>query len=437
MRSTVSMAVGASLLFLCAQLAAGAPPYQQLWAQQFGTGNTESAQTIAVSDSGNYFITGSTYGNLAAPNAGFDDSFLRALSPGEQTGWTVQLGTGDSERYQSVATSNGSVYFLTGMEQGAASGMPGIYRYSESGALQSTSVTGFPNLGSELDTSSITVDAAGSVYVVGSIHQDHDPVNSFIAKINSQGATQWYQLTNSVPRNFEKLRVAVDQNGFAYALQTVGAPGNTQVQLNKYSSTGQLQWSRSYGAPGSDSASDLSLDLSGNPVVVGAAYGNFGAPQAGGGDVFVFKTDGDGNMIWVKQFGDAAGQEGAGVAVAPNGHIFVGGIDWVVPNVFNSVNSEAFWSELDSAGNLLWTTKFGTANTGDGVLDVLVDNGGDVVLVGQTYGSLFSQNHGNIDAFAVKFDVNAIPEPSALALIALAVAVLSPTSSFFGRRRWH
>jgi hypothetical protein len=263
------------------------------------------------------------------------------------------------------------------------------------------------------------------VYVAGSIHQTFQPINGFVAKISPQGATQWSQLTNVVPQNFEKFDLDVDASGFLYLAQTVLSSNQGDVRLHKYSPQGQLLWSRNYGTPLYDIVEDIAFDPAGNAVLVGVSHGSFGGINAGGGDVFALKVDSSGNPLWTTQFGDAAHQSATSVATSTNGNIFIGGVDWNVPGQINQVNADAFWSELNSSGDVLWISEFGTRGQGDILLDLMVDAGGDVVLVGQTSGSLYGSNRGQIDVFAIKYNVNLVPEPATYELLLIGFLAFS------------
>lgn len=394
----------------------GAAPYRENWSIQFGTSADDFGYSIANDSSGNYYVAGSTRGNFAGINAGADDSFLQQFSPAGALGWSTQAGTSHQERYRWVSSTLGNVYFLTGMETAAINGMPGLYRYNSSGTLLSTTITGFPDLGNEVETSSITTDCDGNVYVVGSLQNNFHPTNGFVAKINSLGETVWHRMTNTVPGNFERLRTAVDRQGNVYVAESKVTLNQTDLLIIKYNSEGDLLWSGEYGTPFTDTIEGLALDVHGNPVITGLTYGDFGSTASGGGDAYVLKIDISGNVLWTTQFGDAALQGGQSVAIVPSGHIFVAGHDWVVPEQINGDYVDAFWAELDSAGNLLWRSRFGTAGQNDIAHEIVVNIDGDILMTGQTGGSLYGPNQGGLDAFVVEFDVNAIPEPNTLVL---------------------
>ena len=52
-----------------------------VWSQQFGTSSYDLVMAAAVDGAGNVILTGFTGGDLAAPNAGYSDVFLRKLAP--------------------------------------------------------------------------------------------------------------------------------------------------------------------------------------------------------------------------------------------------------------------------------------------------------------------------------------------------------------------
>ncbi|MBD2547124.1 SBBP repeat-containing protein [Planktothricoides raciborskii] len=56
------------------------PEGNQIWRQQFGTGTRNASADVALDDTGNLYLTASTYGDLGGPNAGFRDAWVAKLS---------------------------------------------------------------------------------------------------------------------------------------------------------------------------------------------------------------------------------------------------------------------------------------------------------------------------------------------------------------------
>lgn len=84
-------------------------------------------------------------------------------------------------------------------------------------------------------------------------------------------------------------------------------------------------------------------------------------------DVFVAKYDLNENLIWVKQFGTPAFEEGRGIDVDETGNVYVTGFTYgsleenVIPFCFpDYCTQDAFIAKLNNNGNIEWIKQFGT-----------------------------------------------------------------------------
>ena len=93
---------------------------------------------------------------------------------------------------------------------------------------------------------------------------------------------------------------------------------------------GDLGWALRFGDAADQYVTSIAADGAGDVIVTGYFAGTMsfgGSPlvSAGTFDVFVAKLDPSGNHLWSKRFGDAGGQDGAGVAVDGKGDVLVTG----------------------------------------------------------------------------------------------------------------
>ncbi|MFN3875476.1 MAG: discoidin domain-containing protein, partial [Flavobacteriales bacterium] len=139
-------------------------------------------------------------------------------------------------------------------------------------------------------------------------------------------------------------------------------------------------WGHSYDSGADELVRDLVVDHASNAVyAVGTYYaaGPFGLPApAGGSEAFVAKFDMAGNLLWSRRIGGMSDELGYGVALAPDGRVFVVGGSrssfWTISTsvaalsaVLGGVhagNSDGFIVCLDPAGAALWSQKIGGAN---------------------------------------------------------------------------
>ncbi|MBP7961497.1 MAG: SBBP repeat-containing protein [Caldilineaceae bacterium] len=168
------------------------------------------------------------------------------------------------------------------------------------------------------------------------------------------------------------------------------------------------------GGSGSDDVQGVAVDSSGNFYVVGNSDATWGSPVRAfstAPDTFVAKFDNTGNLIWNTFLGGSGAETGRGIAVGPNGNIYVvgdGNATWGSPiRNFTAGGGtiDGFAAKLDSSGGLTWNTFLGSSanDYGNGIA---VDGSSNVYVTGgsaATWGSpVRSFTAGFNDAYAVK-----------------------------------
>lgn len=202
--------------------------------------------------------------------------------------------------------------------------------------------------------------------------------------------------------------VALDPAGYVVAtgsffgaIDLGGGPlssaGQQDVYLAKFDSSGNHIWSRRFGDAVAQFARTVVIDGSGNVILTGSFNGsvNFGGTSlvsAGGLDIFVVKFDTNGGLVWSKRFGDANTQTGNDVALDSAGNLiatgaFSGSVDFGGGMLASAGQSDIYLVKFDVNGNHVWSKRFGDASvqTGSGLA---VDGSGNVVATGSFNGTL-------------------------------------------------
>ncbi len=129
--------------------------------------------------------------------------------------------------------------------------------------------------------------------------------------------------------------------------------GSEDAFLQLIDSMGQNIWSKNYGGVMTDVAKNLII----NPADSGFIFtGNTNSIGNGGYDVFVVRTDKNGNMIWQKSFGGFDWDFGNDIAFAPDGNIVVCGYS------YNSKygKSDGILMKINtSTGTQIWQKNYG------------------------------------------------------------------------------
>lgn len=178
---------------------------------------------------------------------------------------------------------------------------------------------------------------------------------------------------------------------------------------------GQSQtWNTFLGGAGWDSGRGVTVDKSGNVYVSGTADGTWGAPvraYAAKNDAFVAKLDKTGNLLWSTFLGGAGIDNGSGIALDPDGGIYVAGtsdVAWGSPVMPIGGGTDAFVAKLGKDGRLLWSTFVGGSGA-DQAGGIAVDEEGSAHLVGSsnaTWGTPEGEYWAGSDAFAARLDAS-------------------------------
>ncbi len=166
-----------------------------------------------------------------------------------------------------------------------------------------------------------------------------------------------------------------------------------------------LLWTRQFGTSASEDGAAVAVDGAGNEYITGYTYGELAGPNAGYSDAFLAKFDAAGVLLWTRQFGTSAGDAGYGVAADGAGNAYIAGGTTGSFGGPNAGYSDAFLAKFDASGTLLWTRQVGTSATDAGI-GVAVDDAGNAYMTGYTEGSLGGPNAGEFDAFLAKFDAS-------------------------------
>ena len=168
---------------------------------------------------------------------------------------------------------------------------------------------------------------------------------------------------------------------------TTAATGKTSfgaqdIAVARYGLDGSFSWVFSIGGSGADVPNAMAATADGGVVVVG--YGNGGGlcsgrvlTSAGGRDILLLRLGADGTCLWAQLLGGTGDDEARGVAVAPDGTIYVVG-SFSGTADFNDSGSfllqslgltDGFLARFDADGTLLDAVRNG--GTGDDRLNTV------------------------------------------------------------------
>lgn len=322
-----------------------------------------------------------------------------------QEGWIRYYGNYSDDSLDDVSTDGLGNAYASGTERISSNGSDAILlKYDDAGNLQWTRVYGVRD---HHFGYGVSADGLGNAYVAGATFGNFtgDLPIAYVGKFDESGTQLWGRELDSAGSDYAT-GVATDGLGSVYISGhtdgSLGGPnaGGDDAFLSKYDADGSLLWTKQFGTAAYDRAARVAVDGLGSVYTSGTTNGNiFG----GGADALLNKFDSDGTLLWSRQLGTAGRDQSTGVSVDGLGNIYISGYTDGSLEGLNSGEYDAFLSKYDPDGTLLWTRQLGTAESDRG-LDVSVDGLGNVFLSGSTMGSLVGPNVNSEDAFVSKFD---------------------------------
>jgi len=171
--------------------------------------------------------------------------------------------------------------------------------------------------------------------------------------------------------------VATADGGFALLATTnnLGA-GSNDIYLVRTDGDGNLLWTKTYGGSNIDQAFAIANVSDGGFIITGSTV-SFGS---GGRDVYLIRTDANGDTLWTRTFGQATSDEdGLSVQQTSDGGFIVAG---------DRDGSFAYLIRTSSAGDTLWTKAYDSGRA----VSVQQKQKGGFIIAGYSFTGMFLLN---------------------------------------------
>jgi hypothetical protein len=246
-------------------------------------------------------------------------------------------------------------------------------------------------------------DLAGGVYVVGDAPSG--PSNdAFLNRFSPSGELIFTRLFGTVNQHEEGRAVCVTPEAvFVTGTVLAGSYPNWHydVFITRLTRDGEVVWHRTFGSSTSEFANDLCSDGAGGVFIVGDTLGSLAAPHLGAYDGFLAHYDGDGNQLWIRQFGTPQLEYTTAAYPDGAGGVYIAGDTAGTLGLASSGGIDCWLARYDSSGERLWIRQFGTFMS-DGIMDLCSDGAGGLYAAGWTFGDFGGQAAGGRDAFVAR-----------------------------------
>jgi hypothetical protein len=402
-------------------------------------------QKIRKTNDGGYIVVGTTGSNNTdvSGNHGLLDIWVVKLNSSGVIQWQKCYGGSYDEYGSDIQQSTDGGYIVcgwTGSNDGDVVGFHGnpnyfqdfpsdffVLKISNSGVIQWKKCLGGNN---KEKAYAVKQTSDGGYIVAGETNTNNNgdvtgfnPNNSnnsdaWVVKLTSSGNIDWKKCYgDSKLDNFNSVEILNDGSfyfsGTTDSYQTTGNHGQYDFWVVKTDGFGNVLWQKLYGGSSRDYGNSLKITPDQGFVFTGETYSYNGDVSGsnnidnGHNDVWVFRADNLGNILWQNSLGGTISEGGNDLVVTADG-------GYAVTGYTNSFNGDVsynygykdFWIvKLNSAGSKIWEKCYGGVY--DDISNSIVETtDGGFVLAGSIesndFNSAISGSYGNGDGWVVK-----------------------------------
>jgi PKD repeat protein len=263
--------------------------------------------------------------------------------------WSKMYGSGGTNRCYDIVETYDNSYLFTGSTTGFSVGNNRMFliKINQNGdTLWTRTFYGLEGRSLLQTTDSCIVVLGSSNYHTGS------DTDFLLSKLDMNGDTLWTR-TYGTPFQDNSTQVKQTTDG-GFIMVGFSGTGSNLVYMVKADSAGNMQWAKTYGGSNNslfDRGNCVEQTTDGGYILTGLTE-SFGA---GNNDIYIIKTDANGDTLWTRAMGTPNDETGHSIIETKDSTYLLTGV------IYNSGRS-TFLTELTINGDTLWTKIFSSEN---------------------------------------------------------------------------
>jgi len=316
------------------------PMYAQITFERwYGGTSSDEGYSVAQTSDGGYIVAGRTI----SFGAGFGDVYLIKTDANGDTLWTRTYGGTDWDDGRSVAQTFDGGYIIAGWTESYGVGPFDVYliKTDSSGDTLWTRTYG----GVGYDWGFSVAQTSDSGYIISGMTDSYGAGSSdvYLIKTDTNGDTLWTRTYGGTYWDMGESVAQTSDSGYIIAGKTLSyGAGHEDVYLIKTDFLGDTLWTRTYGGTLWDAGNSVGQTFDGGYIVTGYTY-SYGVDS---GDVYLIKTDANGDTIWTRTYGGTSSDGGYSVVQTSDGGYIISG--WT--NSYGAGSDDVYLIKTDANG---------------------------------------------------------------------------------------
>jgi hypothetical protein len=366
MRSGVLVVVCVLLAAVCLDSIASAQP---TWLRTYGGTGHDWARSFQQTTDGGYILAGGT----RSFGAGDFDVYLIKTDAQGDTLWTRTYGGTGYDEGQSVQRTTDGGYIVAGWAESLGAGGHDVYLVKTNASGDTLWTRTYGGAGPD-GGYSVQQTTDGGYIIAGYNGSTGGGGGAYLIKTNAQGDTLWTRTYGGVQSDVGRSVQQTTDGGYVVAGSTQSfGTGWGNVYLIKTDAQGDTLWTRAYGHGGQffDVGTAVQQTTDGGYIMSGSTQS-----QTTGSSIYLVKTDAQGDTLWTRTYGGPLFAEGSSVRQTSDDGYIVTGYTYS----FGAGEEDVYLIKTNAVGDTLWTRTYGGAqpDVGNSVLQTM--DGSYVVL---------------------------------------------------------